>query len=684
MQQNDTLQLLIGCESQARLESCLAIFRDAGHSARAQRVTSLRDLGELLRDPQWELLIADERHPEFTPSDALAVLAERGSELPCLVRAADPRGADSLAWLRAGAREVLAEDDGERLRLAALRELRSHREHRELASLRVRYEEIAERCELLLAASRDAIAYVVDGMHVHANELYAELFGYAGVEDLASVPLVDLIAAGKQQEFKDALKRYRAEPGEQTAIEFAGVRADGSEFAGELVLSTASFEGEPCMQVLVRAAPAVAAATTTVAPAAAQGGGITALAGNLASAVGGQLLLIAVDGFTQHCRNLGVTGANRLVDELGGFIAHSVGWTEQPLRVGDGVLALRLATPDREAALTGARRAVEAVAGHIHEVGRQSVTCSICVAVCPLEAGVDPTVEATLDRSWSALLQTVERAQRLRATDAARVELSLPVTPVGAITAGAAGDAAIEQALQGGSIRVLFQPMVSLRGDSSEYYEVQPLHEGSGKAALDWLADVAPGTSSVDLDQFVVQDALAKLAAHRGAHPATRLLIPVGAGSLLDTDFPNWLAAALRAAGVPPDRIGIQIAHRAVSANLRQARQLAERTTSLGCQFCIADVHSANNPIPDLLHLRPDFARISSALSAALTDAESTNTLLKPLIESLHREQIATIMPGVESAGVLAVLWQLGVNFIQGNYLQSPHAQMHYEFTDLA
>ncbi len=112
--------------------------------------------------------------------------------------------------------------------------------------------------------------------------------------------------------------------------------------------------------------------------------------------------------------------------------------------------------------------------------------------------------------------------------------------------------------------------------------------------------------------------------------------------------------------------------------------QLAERLSSLGCQLCVAEVHSGDNPLPELLHLRPQFARIAERLAPALTDTESTNTLLKPLVESLHREQIASIMPGVEGAGVLAVLWQLGVNFIQGDYLQAPQAQMHYDFTDLA
>lgn len=680
MQHNDNLQLLVSCESQAALESCLAMFRDAGHSVRAHRITSLRDLEDMLRDEQWDLFIAHEKHPEVAPAEALGLLAERAGDLPCIVRAAEPLGAEALAWLRAGARDVVGADDDARLLLAACREIRARREHRELAALRLQYAEIAERCELLLAASRDAIAYVVDGMHVHANELYAELFGYAGVEELDSIPLVDLIAAEKQQEFKDALKRYRAHPEAQTAIDFTGTRADGSAFAGQLVLTSASFEGEPCMQVLVRAAPA----GTAAAPAAAGAGGLAVLASALSATAGGQLLLIAVDGFNQHCRHLGVGAANRLVDELGAFIARSVGWTQAPLRAADGVLGVLLTDSDPERARADARRAVEAVAGHIHEVGTQSVSCSICVEVCPLGEGNDATVDALLDRCWSALLGTVERAQRLRAADPERIGLASAAAPdAGAVAATASGPS-IEEALRRGELRILFQPIVSLRGDSSEYYEAQARHQPSDRPALDWLAETSPGVSSAELDQLVAQQALQQLAAHRATHPETRLILPIGGGSVLDADFADWLAATLRAAAVPPDCLVIAIAHRTASSHLKQAKQLAERLSSLGCQLCVAEVHSGDNPLPELLHLRPQFARIAEALAPALADTESTSTLLKPLVESLHREQIASIMPGVEGAGVLAVLWQLGVNFIQGDYLQAPQSQMHYDFTDLA
>ena len=79
MQHNDNLQLLVSCESQAALESCLALFRDAGHSVRAHRITSLRDLDDMQRDGQWDLFIAHEKHPEVAPAEALALLAERAT-----------------------------------------------------------------------------------------------------------------------------------------------------------------------------------------------------------------------------------------------------------------------------------------------------------------------------------------------------------------------------------------------------------------------------------------------------------------------------------------------------------------------------------------------------------------------------------------------------------------------------
>jgi len=679
MQQNDTLQILMICESQPQLEAILGVFRNAGVTARANRVASLRDLGEILRDNQsWDLLIANEVHPELTPGEALALLKQQHSDIPCIVRAADAQGDCASQWLREGARDVVALDNDERLIAAARREISAVRALRELGELRIQYQEIAQRCELLLAASRDAIAYVVDGMHVHANELYAEQFGFTDIDELASVPLVDLIAPQRQKEFKDALKRYRANPEAQTLIDCAGIRTDGSEFPGQLVLSTASFEGEPCMQVMVRAAPAAPPAAS---PATARLSGVEALRTALSASTDGTLLLFAIDDYKQLCRSLGITAANSLVQQLGDFIVATIDSTEPALRVADSVLAICLHSPDLAHAEAAAKLALEALAGQIHETGRHSASCSATVVICPLANPEHATLDDLIDQSWSTMLGLAEDAGRLRVTDAARITT---IGGSGAQPAEGGDGGELEQALHDDAFRLLFQPIVSLRGDSSEYYEVQVEHKPSGRSAAQWLQETTQPENTAELDQWVISESLQLLGAHRMRHPETRLLLPIGIGSLLDADFATWLAAALRTSELPAETIGLQIPHAAVHSCLKQAKLLAERLHALGCPLAVSEVHTASNPMADLLHLKPQFARIDRSLTEALKDSDSTNTLLKPLIESLHHEQIASIMPNVESAAVLAVLWQLGINFIEGDYLQPPLPEMRYDFTDLA
>jgi EAL domain-containing protein (putative c-di-GMP-specific phosphodiesterase class I) len=277
------------------------------------------------------------------------------------------------------------------------------------------------------------------------------------------------------------------------------------------------------------------------------------------------------------------------------------------------------------------------------------------------------------------LLAVMERSSTLRGSDPERVKLVVaPSTKPGA------GGSSLEAEIRDDGFRVLFQPIVSLRGDSTEHYEVQVRHVANGVPANVWLAERGYTESSQDLDRWVVIESLKKLALHFETHPYTRLLVPVGVQSLRDTEFAPWLALALRAAGLSAEVLVVQVSHRDVSANLGDARHLAERLRALGSRLCVSEVHLANNPMADLAHLKPHLVRLDSTLGEALKDAESTNTLLKPLIESMHQEDIASIMPEVEGAGMLAVLWQLGINYIQGNYLQTPQPEMRYDFTDLA
>ena len=54
------------------------------------------------------------------------------------------------------------------------------------------------------------------------------------------------------------------------------------------------------------------------------------------------------------------------------------------------------------------------------------------------------------------------------------------------------------------------------------------------------------------------------------------------------------------------------------------------------------------------------------------------------MVSSINEESAKAIISGVENTAAMAMLWQIGVDYIQGGYLATPSYQMDYEFTDIA
>jgi len=67
-----------------------------------------------------------------------------------------------------------------------------------------------------------------------------------------------------------------------------------------------------------------------------------------------------------------------------------------------------------------------------------------------------------------------------------------------------------------------------------------------------------------------------------------------------------------------------------------------------------------------------------------LQDNQGDPQLLKGLVSAINEAGKLSVVPCVENASVLATLWQVGVNYIQGQYLQPPSLRMDYEFTEIA
>ena len=681
--QKKTIRLLILEDSQNEAERLVSLFRNAGQATRVHRLTSSEDLADVLQQT-WDLLINAPTSTNLDPSEAIGAIRKQAKDIP-VIQLIDGNDSDAITEaLALGAQGALPQGEDEWLILVASRELANLEERRARRSAELALREAEKRCQLLLESSVDAIAYVHDGMHIYANRAYLELFGYEDVEELEGMPMIDLIASCDQGEFKGFLKNYQSLQGSAELV-CGGVRADGSSFKASMHFSPASYDGEPCIQVVIRAESDNAeleklreiSSQDLVTGLYNRNHFLESLDGAVERAVNAgknsSLAYLRIDRFASLQAEIGLGDSDRLLAELAQLLRRQFPQNAELARFGDDAFAVLMeeATPKQlEQPLTELLKKVE---GHLFDVGGRTVQTSLSIGV------------AALDEQTAKARDVVDRAHRCaeELTDGNALRVYDPARELAAAASRGNVLAMLQQALEKNSFRLLFQPIISLRGDSHEHYEVllrllDP--EGAEVPPGEFLDAAKEAGLASKIDRWVLLNSIKLLAEHRNKGHSTRLMVHLSGTSLQDPSLLSWLGAALKASRLPPDSLVFQLDENDAVAYLRQAKALTQGLAGLGCRVALNQFGCVLNPLNTLKHLDADFVKIDGSYTQDLSRQENQEAL-KQLLAQLHEQAKQTIVPFVDSATVLATLWQAGVGYIQGQYLQGPSQSMDYNFS---
>lgn len=679
-----TIRLLILEESQNEAERIVSLFRNAGHATRVHRISQIDELEKALTQ-SWDLFIAAPTCDELSPEDALMVLQKtaRDTSFILLVEGND---SDSITEaLELGANDAVPMEEDERLILVAKRELANLEERRARRAAELALHEVEKRCQLLLDSSMDAISYVHDGMHIYANRTYLSLFEYADAEELEGMPMIDLLDSQDHAGFKDFLKSYGTDKGKADFM-FTGVTSSGKNFKGSMAFSPAQYDGEPCIQVVIRTGSDNAELEeklreiSTLDP-------VTSLfnrqhflelidaAADRAVRDGepASLAYIQLDNLANLQADIGIAGIDVLLTELAALARDTLSQSAQIARFADDAFTVAHpnTTPDQvQAELKSLLQKTEA---KLFDINGRTVQITLSIGA------------ALLSEKTPKAAKVLERAHRC--ADEIKTGNALKIhNPADDIAAAASrGDiqAMIQQALDKNNFRLLFQPVISLRGDGHEHYEVllrlvSP--EGKEISPTEFMTDAINSGLAEKVDRWVLLNAIKALTEHRAQGHDTRLFIHISSASLQDPSLLAWLTVVLKAARLPAQSLIIQIRESDAVAYLKQAKQLVDGLVKLDCQIAIVQFGCAINPLNTLKHMHADFVKMDGSFTHEISDTASQAALLETLTE-LHAQSKQTIIPMVESASVLTVLWQAGVHYIQGYYLQQPTAAMSYDFT---
>ncbi len=679
-----TIRLLILEDSQNEAERLVSLFRNAGRATRVHRLTSSEDLAEALQQ-SWDLLISAPRSENLDPNEALAAIRRQAKDIP-VIQLLDGNDLDDFTEaLALGAQDALPQGQDERLILVANRELANLEERRARRRAEISLREIEKRCQLLLESSVDAIAYVHEGMHIYANRSYLRLFGYGDAEDLEGVPMIDLIAGCDQTRFKDFLKNYHnAETQDQLTCQ--GVKTDGQPFQARMELSPAAYDGEPCIQLVIRTETGNAELEERLREISSQDL-VTGLYNRTyflelmdgaaeRAVTSGQptsLAYLKVDQYAAQLAELGIAEVDMLFADVANLLRSHFPADAQLARFGDDVFSVLQPGVTPEQAEPLLVELLKKVESHLFEVNRRTVQVTLSIGVAGLNEKT-PKAQEVIDRAHRC-------ADELSGGNA--IALYDPAQELAA--AANRGDivAMLRQALENNSFRLLFQPIISLRGDNQEHYEVllrllNP--QGEEIPPADFLNAAGEAGLAEKVDRWVILHSIKLLAEHRSKGHSTRLFVHLSLASLQDQTLLPWLSVALQAARLPADTLVFQLAEPDAINYLKQAKALTQGLAELHCRAALSQFGCALNPFNTLKHLNVDFVKVDGSYSQDLSKPENQEAL-KTLLASLHSQAKLTIVPFVETASVLATLWQAGVNYIQGYYLQGPSQSMDYEFS---
>ena len=689
---NATVHLLILDPSQNDAESLVSLLRNSGKATRAHRITSEEDLEETLKAGNWDLLLARDLEQEFSADDALAMIRRIDKDIPFILLTEQESRERTVAIMKAGAQDTVPFECTDLLVLVVNRELAALGERRRRRVLESHLREAEQRCQLLLESSKDAIAYINDGMHVYANQSYMEFLGYDDIDDLICVPVLDTLTPESQDKYRDFMKSF-AEKGEDgMAMNCTARRSDDHELNVTMSVSAATYDGEACTQIVLQPEHSDAELEEKLRQISSQDL-LTGLYNRqylmsaLAEAISnagknnetGALAYIALDNFMSMKSQVGISGADLLLGDLANLLREQAGDDLALARLSDDAFSLLCQPCNEKAMVDHAERIRKAVEDHLFDINGRTVQLTVSIGVAAITEN-SPKAEELMARAHMASadvrkLEGHTHGNGVSAYNPADFETLDENNSV----------EAIQKALEENRFRLLFQPIINLRGEGEEHYEafVRMLDkDGKEVSPYDFLPPMGPSDTAIKIDRWVILQTIRQLSSHRSRGHDTRLFLNVTAETLQDKTFTPWLSVALKAARLPGDSLVFQIREGDANNYMKQARDFTKAVHELHCKVSIAQFGCALNPFNTLKHIDTDYVKIDGSFTEEIQKSDEAKEQVKAMVKSLQNNGKLTIIPLVENAGVLATLWQAGVNYIQGYYLQAPVPEMNYDFGD--
>jgi EAL domain-containing protein (putative c-di-GMP-specific phosphodiesterase class I) len=155
-------------------------------------------------------------------------------------------------------------------------------------------------------------------------------------------------------------------------------------------------------------------------------------------------------------------------------------------------------------------------------------------------------------------------------------------------------------------------------------------------------------------------------------HKAEKIFVKLSHHSMQESSLVAWMKSELEQHNLDPSHLCVQIPEQEAARHIKKTKKAVDALRKAGINFALEHYGIDKNRFEILDILKPDYIKIDGELMHSLTSDTAVQASVQQVTTAAQQRNIETIAERVENANEMAVLFQLGVHFMQGHYVQEP------------
>lgn len=233
----------------------------------------------------------------------------------------------------------------------------------------------------------------------------------------------------------------------------------------------------------------------------------------------------------------------------------------------------------------------------------------------------------------------------------------------------------LRQALDGDLFELRFQPINDIATGLTTHHEILLRLKGEGGKLISpdafLPAAVRFGLMS-EIDNWMIRRAARAHAEHRDGNSELNISVNLSANAFEHDDLAGYVASCLEEYEVPPGNVIFEITESLAARHLDHVEQQISSLRAMGCRLALDDFGTGYSSFSFLQRLQADYIKIDGSFVVNLVDNPVDQKMIRLIAEIGREAGMKTIAEYVQSAEVLEMLGDLGVDLVQGYYIGRP------------